>query len=566
MRHFGDAALTYTHPVTGQEIVHPLGAPLRDLRPRHNQWRSVRTSLDRSVTQVVTIGGGAYEFVGRIRYDALPDSLLDLLIHGANGVPVTYWPSIASTVSYTGQIIPDGEAVGLAPDPDRYMHGEYEATIVLRRAEPFTGLLGRSGLIFNWQAGLLLPPGAFSRTSPAWTWDKDGILRETPAGKVRTSWLDLDGDGRRETPALRLEPGATNLLRASSDFGSSTWGTGVGLVQSPASSIIQGQTATKHENDGTGGSRNRAQAVGMFSGGKETAYIIVENVDAIATQVSLRDTTQSAFVHRASLNWNTGEATRLDGYDANATHGAIKLADAGPNGGPVYLLWITTTGVEGNGRSIYIYPTGTTNAQTAAILHHAQLVQSAVVTLPIVTGAGSASMAADSLYLDLPQSIATPGAVDLAIYARHIVGASGIDLGTTPGVWGIIDGSGSPPRLQLYLSSTNGRLTLSHNNGVSPSSEVAQTPVAPVGGDLVETVSIFRRDGSGRLIASVNGGPLAGADLAALAPAAAWSAPRLYVGSRGSAAGVFDYLALKVHAGGLTGSDVEMMTYMRRAA
>lgn len=52
-----------------------------------------------------------------------------------------------------------------------------------------------------------------SRNSPAWYFDRDGILREAGPDVPRIEWLDLDGDGRRETPTLKLERASTNHIR-----------------------------------------------------------------------------------------------------------------------------------------------------------------------------------------------------------------------------------------------------------------------------------------------------------------------------------------------------------------
>src|SRR5690606_15258915 len=81
------------------------------------------------------------------------------------------------------------------------------------------------GVLFSARRGL--PSGAsFSRGSTAWTILPDGTLAEVAMNVLRIVWLDLDGDGVRETPAFRLEPSRTNLLLQSSNVGpdSSPWG------------------------------------------------------------------------------------------------------------------------------------------------------------------------------------------------------------------------------------------------------------------------------------------------------------------------------------------------------
>src|SRR5690606_2798577 len=138
----------------------------------------------------------------------------------------------------------------------------------------------------------------FTRASPAFLTDRDGKMVEVPANVPRIEWLDLDGDGVRETPTTLLEPAATNLLRDSCNLpaSGSAWGNTSDFTVSPATSIFAGQTAWRHQNLGTEGSRDRGQTIGEFTGGPETASAIVENVTATLTDLAIRDTTAGANV------------------------------------------------------------------------------------------------------------------------------------------------------------------------------------------------------------------------------------------------------------------------------
>src|SRR5690554_3347227 len=79
-------------------------------------------------------------------------------------------------------------------------------------------------LRFAVRGGKLVPAtGQFSRASTAHTIAPDGTLAEVAANVPRIAWLDLDADGVRETPALRLEPARTNMLPWSDDFSQSAW-------------------------------------------------------------------------------------------------------------------------------------------------------------------------------------------------------------------------------------------------------------------------------------------------------------------------------------------------------
>ena len=51
----------------------------------------------------------------------------------------------------------------------------------------------------------------------------DGTISTATAGTLRTEWVDLDGDGIRETPGMLLEGTQTNLLLRSEEFDNAAW-------------------------------------------------------------------------------------------------------------------------------------------------------------------------------------------------------------------------------------------------------------------------------------------------------------------------------------------------------
>src|SRR5690606_9632970 len=86
---------------------------------------------------------------------------------------------------------------------------EYDTTVVLRSAMPWMPYLDARGVLLRLHAGAPLPAGAsFTRASPAWRWNHDGVLEEVAPGVLRTEWLD------GQTQAWRIEPIArTNQIR-----------------------------------------------------------------------------------------------------------------------------------------------------------------------------------------------------------------------------------------------------------------------------------------------------------------------------------------------------------------
>jgi hypothetical protein len=59
--------------------------------------------------------------------------------------------------------------------------------------------------------------------------DRGGLVRVAAADKLRIEWVDLDGDGIRETPGILLEGSRTNLCLRSEEFDHGTW-TGLATV------------------------------------------------------------------------------------------------------------------------------------------------------------------------------------------------------------------------------------------------------------------------------------------------------------------------------------------------
>lgn len=204
----GNAAFIVTL-ASGQELVYPLNAPLRDLRPRRLHRRFSTPSLDYSAVDTKTIGGPAYELVARCRFADQPQDLLDLLGYAAAGAPITYVHDLTTgEPGYDATLMLDGDAIELAPDPDRFAFAEYDVTVVLRRSTPFTRLLGPRDVLFRYRAGAPWP-GPFERPSDATYIDRYGVLQEAVAEVPRIEWLDPT------TPTLLLEYGATNLVRYS---------------------------------------------------------------------------------------------------------------------------------------------------------------------------------------------------------------------------------------------------------------------------------------------------------------------------------------------------------------
>jgi len=53
--------------------------------------------------------------------------------------------------------------------------------------------------------------------------DRDGLIRKAAANVLRVEWVDLDGDGIRETPGLLMEGGRQNLMLRSEEIDNAAW-------------------------------------------------------------------------------------------------------------------------------------------------------------------------------------------------------------------------------------------------------------------------------------------------------------------------------------------------------
>lgn len=85
---FGSAQFSYTK--SGAQT-HTLAVPLQQVRPVVRQRKWVRESINYATREVWYPSGGAvYEVVAVIRYDDTPQSLVDLLLAGAQDITVTY--------------------------------------------------------------------------------------------------------------------------------------------------------------------------------------------------------------------------------------------------------------------------------------------------------------------------------------------------------------------------------------------------------------------------------------------------------------------------------------------
>lgn len=537
----GNAALIATDRATGEESVFRLPSPLRLGTPRRVEARFFEESLDRRTVNVVTVGDPVYEVTARARFVGRPQVWMDLIAKAANQQhALAYVHDLDRPTSYDVVAIHPDDAVAMELDSDRSIFGEYEATVVLRSTSPFVGLLGTKGLVIAWEGGQSLDGWTFARTSTGMARGRDGAIRSFGAGVPRTTWR-RDASGLL-VPATLLEPGATNYASSTSVTGGES---GLWEWTMPA----PGRYRLTALVDAPAHASNYPGIIGPYAAAADEAV-------TLSTWIATGSSPHLEI--RANGFSGSTPDTRADGRQViTITHGAP---------------WV---------HSLAVYAPAGVRADIRAgdyiELVLPQIEATPYATSPILTDGAPEDRSRDTLYLDLPDEVATPGA-PLAIYARYLMGADPMSFASTVGAWGITNPGDAAPRLVQLISANNGRLQLAHRNDTSPTSVTTAVGSALQAGDLLESLVLVwteiidgRRMLVGRLIARVlpagssQWGPIESAPLPPLEPAPEWSARRLYIGSRGTAPGVYEWESLKVYAGRLSGSDTETMDFMRRA-
>lgn len=236
----------------------------------------------------------------------------------------------------------------------------------------------------------VVPDGwAYTRTGVMYALGQDGIYRPHAANTIPAHWDAVAG----ESLGAWFGPETTNRAPYSTDISNAAWSL-QNAVKASCNSIIDGGVARRIT--ATGSSAGVFQTVGTFTGSAETLYAIIEKGDQDVASIALYNTTTAAFACRAQLTFSTGVATVAAG---SGTARAYKIATAGPNGGEVWLLALTTSaGIYTNTRQVICYPAGIATTSGHAYLHHIQLQETvSVISPPIVTNATSVTVGQPAL-------------------------------------------------------------------------------------------------------------------------------------------------------------------------
>ena len=243
----------------------------------------------------------------------------------------------------------------------------------------------------------------------------------------------------QDSVGYKSSPVRTNSALGSCSFGEDTYWTGDGYFNPVAvNSMIEGQVAWKHTNIGTV-SRARTQNIGtLVNGQNNTLSIILENVNAVAMNMRLRNLTDGTYVGALTYDWATNVPTLSAGA---GTVNSVILTESGPSSGRVVRLILSSVAdIDDNGDvgDILLYPTNTGANTESVIIHHVQLeLDSAFATEPIITE--------DS-------TVTRPGTV-LSVPSKGFLRGNdvAIDFLCIPGA----DGQGTVYPLSSYTDSSN---------------------------------------------------------------------------------------------------------------
>ena len=266
MAKFGNAAILWTSTEdanTGRVLL--LDQPLVDVTPHHNQAVYRRESLDRSAVETYSVGNGAYELTGTIRYSADPDGLIEMLKAGSQGKTLTYIPNLNDSALYNAVILMDPMSpTQAALDAQRAGYGEHQVSVRFRKTDesPFTGQVKGTDVIFAYRAGGSLKHGvataSFARvtstSAPARYASISsgdygfGTVSTAAPNKARVSWMaNPTSLGPRTFPVLLLEPSRTNRVKYSENF--AVWSIGGNVTLTSGQADPKGGTAAWWIND-----------------------------------------------------------------------------------------------------------------------------------------------------------------------------------------------------------------------------------------------------------------------------------------------------------------------------
>ncbi|HWP38951.1 MAG TPA: hypothetical protein VNL18_15500 [Gemmatimonadales bacterium] len=295
-------------------------------------------------------------------------------------------------------------------------------------------------------------PYTFTRSTVGATVDRDGVGRKVGANIPRIQWVDLDGDGVRETPGILLEGARTQLVTQPENFAHAAW-VNLGNLPTGGQSDPFGGTLAYLFLDDSGASYHSVNTVVTFTGdGTKSAAIFFRAGTAAKTALSIFDNTAATHRHAVQVTWTNG-VPAISGELGSGT--VFPLENWG---GGWWRLQFNATGViAANSNRLVVYPTGTDAvSDTGNVYVFGANAWDAPFPSSYQGPSGGASPSAADLFT-------TPfnfGPMDLTVLARMVrpvwADASG-SLGSSPGILNV--GGASVPSFRAAFADTTRTLT-----------------------------------------------------------------------------------------------------------
>lgn len=359
MAKLGRSAIGWTSTEdSNTERIHLLDAPLREVVPGHTASIYRAESLDKTNVQTFSVGNGAYELEGKVRFDANPQSLIDVVKAGSQGKTLTYYPNLSDPdTAFSCTLISPMSPTQVGMDSDRGVHGDREITLRLRKTDetPFTPITRGTNVLFFYRAGDSLAQATFSRADGATYVAKGlGTLSTAASGKARITWISTVGStGVRNTPALSLERSQTNRVPWSEKL--STW-SGSATLTSGQADPKGGTAAWLVADTSTSAVRSKTIAVTLTATSRWNPSIFLKQGTTSSTagvHIRLRDVTSSANRASVTVTWSSGKPTPTVGT------GSSWEGPAAHRGGWWRITWRGTTATStANTHQFEIYPAG----------------------------------------------------------------------------------------------------------------------------------------------------------------------------------------------------------------
>lgn len=401
----------------------------------------------------------------------------------------------------------------------------------------------------------------FTRAGVAYEIDSDGVLQEKTTDILRIDFLDLDGDGIRETPAFSLEAASTNLFTHADAFDDGDWTKNNVTVEADSGEAADGSTTADLIVPSTlANTHNVGQTLGVTDSVDHTLTIyaspgglnflslqLLGNGTANAARAHFELTSSGAVVDSETVG--TGTLTRTD----------IELLRSGVYRCTLVGQISTSTALdadffvaETSDQMAATWAGGGSSAGLGVRLWGAQVEDDqGFATSLMLSSAAAATRSADTLFFNF-----TAPPQEMTVYVKFVErGSLGINNARL-----VAFGSAAAGDPRFFISEVGDKWSVGHDIGATVSAATLATAASV--GDAVEIRAVLNADGSVLIGQSLNSGTEETAtDATTQTLQSAWADTRLYINSAGTVVrGVNAFAAIKVARGTKTLAEMRSLS------